>query len=509
MFPRQKSLVLILSCLAVASGCRTHQALKRSTVHQAETVMDIQQKQVLDNLAKFVHDPYAVPSFALATQGVSGVTDSGRADLGIGWVANGFDAIGLGVDGNRAVEGNWTMTPITDPRKLELMRCAYQRVLANCGVTESPCCPDCKKRFNKFYKGRSYGTKLTADGKTCYTCDDNSELKNLVSQPCDALCICQDCACEDVMVLANPPQDPTDNSAANSSSKSDSKAKDELIPTPDQEIICFKGECKDCPTPSSGIVTSECLYPSCCWFRKSCNKKDVPKRCQLVGRYCGTYVWVPCGPGRDQLAQLTLAILDFATNEDRELPTKEVVAYMKRNGCAATKKDAELVVTSVISADERSASVVSVDLSSQKNKDKLGKIQDKLRVLEEEKKACLAHCNHILEKHRQTEKDAGKNSDTQLEDIKSFGGLGIFFKSNALGNNNASSRVKAEMEKARKTHADIFKREQALEQKKQTWKQEQDNRIRALPPIRPLPQRRTPSPGAGLLILQQQLNTVR
>jgi len=485
MFPRHQFLILALGFLAAASGCRTHQALKRSTVHQAETVMDIQQKQVLDNLAKFVHDPYAVPSFALATQGVSGVTDSGRANMTIGWVANGFNAVGLGADGNRAVNGNWTMTPITDPRKLELMRCAYQRVLANCGVAESTCCPDCKKRFNKFYTGRSYGTKLTADGKTCYECDENGELKNLVSQACDSLCVCQDCACEEVIVV-NPsadncqPEEPTSNNVSNSSSHSASGAQPEVIQTPDQKIICFNGNCKDCPSPSSGIVTSECLYPDCCWFRKSCNKKDIPKRCQLVGHYCGTYVWVPCGPGRDKLAQLTLAILDYATNEDAQLPTKKVVAYMKRDGSEATEETAQMVITTEIGVDEPSASVVSVDL-------------DILSVelgIRGKKKACLERCNKII---REYNNEKGKEIGT----IRDFGDMKKWLDSDAqeILSENGSDETKRKIDKL---NINVLELENA-----------QHNRIRALPPIRPMPQRRTPIPGAGLLLQQQRLNTVQ
>jgi len=324
MSQRRPFLILTLCCLAAARGCTTHRALRRSTVRQAETVMDIQQQQVLDNLAKFVHDPYAIPSFALATSGVSGVTDSGNAGTGIGWVASGFNAVGIDLGGGRSVDGNWTMTPITDPRKLELMRCAYQRVLANCGVAQSAGCLDCTKRFNKFYTGKSHSTKINDDGSICYECE-NGELKNLVPQASDAPCVCSNCSCED------------------------------------SETILMEGEvpvdCEKCSAPSSGIVTSECLHPSCCWFRKSCNKRDVPKCCQLVGHYCGTYVWVPRGPGRDKLAHLTIAILDYAINEEQTLPMKEVTAYLTSDGSPTTEECAHFVVKAIVSTDTPNKSV--------------------------------------------------------------------------------------------------------------------------------------------------------
>ena len=46
------------------------------------------------------------------------------------------------------------MTPVNDPRKLELMRCAYQTAVSNCGFGPVPRgCPDCQARFNTFYTG--------------------------------------------------------------------------------------------------------------------------------------------------------------------------------------------------------------------------------------------------------------------------------------------------------------------------------------------------------------------
>ncbi len=67
------------------------------------------------------------------------------------------------------------------------------------------------------------------------------------------------------------------------------------------------------------------------WLCIGC-KKNAPKHgdCELVGEYCGKYVWVrPCN--RDKLTQLTLAILDFATREPAEAEKKQVVVTVERD----------------------------------------------------------------------------------------------------------------------------------------------------------------------------------
>ena len=52
----------------------------------------------------------------------------------------------------------FTVTPVNDPRKLELMRCAYQQAVASCGrAAVSGSCPDCQTRFKVFYTGDPNG----------------------------------------------------------------------------------------------------------------------------------------------------------------------------------------------------------------------------------------------------------------------------------------------------------------------------------------------------------------
>ena len=48
-------IAVVALLLPVVAGC-THQQLRFNTVSQARTVADVHTQQVLDNLAKFVHD---------------------------------------------------------------------------------------------------------------------------------------------------------------------------------------------------------------------------------------------------------------------------------------------------------------------------------------------------------------------------------------------------------------------------------------------------------------------
>ncbi len=166
-------LLASLCLVAFATGC-THEQLRKDSVNEAMTVGDLQTQQVLDNLAMFVYDYNSMPYFAYPNQGAAIVTDQvnggGTAAWGRPIVSGGavtkklspvhfadFLLTGLGLSANaqRSQQESFVMTPINDPRKLELMRCAYQLSVSNCGfgppIPKS--CPDCNARFNTFYTG--------------------------------------------------------------------------------------------------------------------------------------------------------------------------------------------------------------------------------------------------------------------------------------------------------------------------------------------------------------------
>lgn len=165
----------IVICVAALMGCRQIQ-LRNHTAVQARTVSDMHTQQVMDNLAMFVYDPGSFPSFSTFDQGAAQVSDMGGlatpTQIGRFTAAEilGLTTFGIEPRLERTAFESWTIKPVNDPRKLELMRCAYQRAVA--GIhPEADCCPDCRRLFNKFYTGNPE-TEIADKVKSGHTTTD-------------------------------------------------------------------------------------------------------------------------------------------------------------------------------------------------------------------------------------------------------------------------------------------------------------------------------------------------
>ena len=123
------------------TGC-AHTQARRHANHQAATIADLQQQQVLDNLALFMTNPDATPFFAVPTGGTAQIIDSASANVNLVWSATTILTESLGITGSRNVTSNWSLQPINDPDKLQLMRCAYQ-VATGHQLANLKDCPDC------------------------------------------------------------------------------------------------------------------------------------------------------------------------------------------------------------------------------------------------------------------------------------------------------------------------------------------------------------------------------
>jgi hypothetical protein len=164
----------IIACV----GC-TDIPLRQNTERQAGALGDVYEQEVMNNLAMFVHDSGSMPWFSYANQGGSSVTDQGNVGATAGWSRGSagtapflFNSVGGSLGLQRAQQESFTMTPVNDPRRLELMRCAYQKVLISAGVAAvSGTCPDCQNRFNVFYTGDENG-------------DINAKSKGVVTSEC-------------------------------------------------------------------------------------------------------------------------------------------------------------------------------------------------------------------------------------------------------------------------------------------------------------------------------------
>ncbi len=150
---RGLSLLATLIAVGLFSGC-THRQLRWNTTHQAQTLTDIYEQQVLDNLAMFVRNPNSTPFFAFPNAGSADVTDSGSFGPETKWDATSLMEQTLGFSFGRDMNEGWVLQPVYDVRRLELMRCAYQIALANSGLrTADDGCPNCDRLMRSFYLG--------------------------------------------------------------------------------------------------------------------------------------------------------------------------------------------------------------------------------------------------------------------------------------------------------------------------------------------------------------------
>jgi hypothetical protein len=142
------------------SGCATHSSLRRHTIATNLTVADLYYGQVLDNLARFNHNPAAMPSFSVVSAGTVNVEDVHGANLAPvysptltqslqGGGALPILSILFGLSGQRSLTENWSTAPVNDSDNLRRMRCAFQLAV---GAEEGDC-DRCKARLQGFFLG--------------------------------------------------------------------------------------------------------------------------------------------------------------------------------------------------------------------------------------------------------------------------------------------------------------------------------------------------------------------
>ena len=126
--------------LLAATGC-THVQLQASASSTASTVMQIQYQMVMDNLARMVRDPSALPSQIRIKQGTVQVSD----EWGFYRLAVSGDASGSfgGPRAERTVSEQWGADAITDPRAIKSLQDLYRTamrlpVLPNPGFLRQP-----------------------------------------------------------------------------------------------------------------------------------------------------------------------------------------------------------------------------------------------------------------------------------------------------------------------------------------------------------------------------------
>ncbi|MCS7466148.1 hypothetical protein NZK35_05600 [Stieleria sp. ICT_E10.1] len=93
---------------------------------QTNTLADIYEQQVLDNLARFVVNQGSTPMFAVPSGGGTTINHSNTANGGLLWNPTRLATASAGINGTRTLAENWTLRPINETRRLALMKCVYQ-----------------------------------------------------------------------------------------------------------------------------------------------------------------------------------------------------------------------------------------------------------------------------------------------------------------------------------------------------------------------------------------------
>jgi len=366
MFARSLTFLFIASAML---GC-THTQLRRNTANQMSTIHDLQQQQVLDNLAMFVHNRSAYPYFSMITQGTSTLEDSASLEVTNGWERATsnlvFQTLGITPSASRATTEAWVINPINDSVKLQLMRCCYQRAVDGCMGGETSDCPDCDAILNGFYGAiekpeivqakmenvralesiaiQQKEKALMLEKQLITAQKDSRDAIQMLERDKDRAEESWNAFKASPAVEENP--DATTNRekkgkevqaafdekrralwAAEDDARIETKDLETKIKVAKQEAADSEQEAEDAKedlngiTPHlAGIVTPNCVKFRGCWF---CYGKKVPKhysKCCKVGHYCGTYVWVPQDQ-MDQLTKLTILIQDIAYYDFNRKPS--------------------------------------------------------------------------------------------------------------------------------------------------------------------------------------------
>jgi hypothetical protein len=120
---------LTVFALVALAGCNSQQ-LRFTTLRLSQSIPDLQERQVIDNLARIAASPANLPYYSVISVGTANIQDMGS--LGISALTLQHKAFPLGTGdaaASRSVTGNWTLNPMSNPDRLRAMRAAYQSAL--------------------------------------------------------------------------------------------------------------------------------------------------------------------------------------------------------------------------------------------------------------------------------------------------------------------------------------------------------------------------------------------
>jgi hypothetical protein len=260
--------ILIIVGLTSATGCTTGR-LRQRTINQGSTLPELQYQQVLDNLAQFAANPYALPWHVNLREGTTQITDSlsGGTALDLGPPVTWFPQL----IGSRTAVAQWGMSPVIDATELRLLRIAYRRAH---GAPDMPTPEFLDELAHELKDQFASNDDLRNESQLFY------EIEGRASR--------------------------------------NTRELDTHIITTNDETVCGDAEPLRERSPLArnvcrkvGMIERDLAAIRPGWFHVGC-KRDVPKGACYVGRCGDRHVWV--GPeGRDQLTELTLTVLKLSS----------------------------------------------------------------------------------------------------------------------------------------------------------------------------------------------------
>ena len=251
VFMRTLGALVVAVGLVGTVGC-THHSLSRNTVQTTSTVMDIQYRSVLANLALLSCHPEALPNHVHLADGVVQVND--RAGFGQAGGFTTFAGTDFGIDqfgpsGQRQVTEQWGTDATTDPERLYDLQSLYRAALGTAPLPPPNSIAHLRRQ------------KPSADDKSGVRSSGGA---------------------------SGGASDPASTGGGGSTpSGSSNSGGDDGRRVPLEVLIT------DVPPPG--------------WYHIGC-KKDVPKDACYVGRWGDRYAWVTAG-GMPQLARFTATAL--------------------------------------------------------------------------------------------------------------------------------------------------------------------------------------------------------
>lgn len=127
----RRSIFLVL-LLLVASGCATHQELRKHVVPASLTAEELYYQQVLDNVARFTANRGMMPSFCMVSGTANHAMDF-RATSPIPDDRSAADPTAQGNSNFHLESANtWSAVPVNHPNSIRRMRSAFQCVVGAC-----------------------------------------------------------------------------------------------------------------------------------------------------------------------------------------------------------------------------------------------------------------------------------------------------------------------------------------------------------------------------------------